>query len=258
MNFCHQKTKTNGRINHMDQFSPPNPPIKKPTRTNKQSIIAITLAVLLHILVVAIIYFSVFQDKVPSTSEQLSTNTEQPLPTVIITENKPESSTDKAKLTTKKDTAPDSNTPPASLKTVNQTPNINKKSPSKNTASQDNTTVKPANVDEKTANTDLATNNQPSTPEYTLKKTKEYEQLDEDIDKDSEQLSRLIDEVKKRNQQQIEQQQTTLSDTQSTPKPVEKTAPNSSVQKPKPQKEEVPLSTNNDYPITPIKSLNNE
>ncbi|MDN3453513.1 MULTISPECIES: hypothetical protein [unclassified Psychrobacter] len=241
----------------MDQFSPPNPPIKKPTRTNKQSIIAITLAVLLHILVVAIIYFSVFQDKVPSTSEQLSTNTEQPLPTVIITENKPESSTDKAKLTTKKDTPPDSNTPPDSLKTVNQTPNINKKSPSKNTASQDNTTVKPVNVDEKTANTDLATNNQPSTPEYTLKKTKEYEQLDEVIDKDSEQLSKLIIEVRRRNQDQIQQHQIDQPVVK-TPKPVEKPAPNSSVQKPELQKEEAPLSTNNDYPIAPIKSLNNE
>lgn len=242
----------------MDQPLPPNPPIKKPTRTNNQSIIAIILAILLHVLIVAIIYFSIFHNEESPRSEQLSRNDEQPLPAVIITETKPKSPSDITVLTNKAEVSTNDSTPTNQLKTVSQTPIINQKSPSKNTAALDNTTIKPANVDEKTANTDLATNNQPSTPEYTLKKTKEYEQLDEDIDKDSEQLSKLIDEVKKRNQQQIEQQQTTLSDTQSTPKPVEKTAPNSSVQKPKPQKEEAPLSTNNDYPITPIKSLNNE
>lgn len=241
----------------MDQPLPPNPPIKKPTRTNNQSIIAIILAILLHVLIVAIIYFSIFHNEESPRSEQLSRSDEQPLPAVIITETKPKSPSDITVLTNKAEVSTNDSTPTNQLKTVSQTPIINQKSPSKNTAALDSSTAEPSNND-KAIHTGLSINDDSSLPEYRLKKTKEYEQLDEDIDKDSEQLSKLIDEVKKRNQQQIEQQQTTLSDTQSTPKPVEKTAPNSSVQKPKPQKEEVPLSTNNDYPITPIKSLNNE
>ncbi|MBF0659817.1 hypothetical protein IPZ60_13800 [Psychrobacter sp. NG25] len=236
----------------MAQPLPPSPPIKKPTRTNNQSIIAIFLAILLHVLVVAIIYFSVFRNEESPQSEQLSRNDEQPLPAVIITETKPKTPSDVTGLTTKAEVPTNDSTQTNQLKTVSQTPIINQKSPSKNTAALDSTTAKPSN-DDKAIHTDLSINDNSSLPEYRLKKTKEYEQLDEDIDKDSEQLSKLIDEVKKRNQQQIEQQQTTLSDTQSTLRSVEKTAPISSV-----PKEEAPLSTNNDYPITPIKSLNNE
>ncbi len=68
-------------------------------------------------------------------------------------------------------------------------------------------------------------------PEYKLKQTQEYQQLDSDIDRDSEQLSKLINEIKQRNQGQIEEHhlpKTTL-------KPVNNTA-----------------TVPHDYPITPI------
>lgn len=68
-------------------------------------------------------------------------------------------------------------------------------------------------------------------PEYKLKQTQKYKQLDAEIDKDSEQLSKLINEIKQRNQSQIEEHhlpKTTL-------KPVNNTA-----------------TVPHDYPITPI------
>ena len=70
-------------------------------------------------------------------------------------------------------------------------------------------------------------------PEYKLKQTQEYKQLDADIDRDSEQLSKLINEIKQRNQSQIEEHhlpKTTL-------KPVNNIA-----------------TVPHDYPITPINS----
>ena len=238
----------------MDQPLPPNPPLKKPTRTHNQSIIAVILAILLHVLIVGIIYFSVFHNKESPRPEQLSRSDKQPLPAVIITETKPKSPSDITVPMTKAEVPTNDSAQTNQLETVSQTSIINQKSPSKNTAALDSSIAEPFNED-KAIHTDLSINDNSSLPEYRLKKTKEYEQLDEDIDKDSEQISKLIDEVKKRNQQQIEQQRTNTLGSQPIPNPAPKPSTVPSEQRSQTKTDATSSPSNGDYPITPIKPL---
>lgn len=86
----------------------------------------------------------------------------------------------------------------------------------------------------KTSDTGSAIDNQETDANYKLQPSQAYQQLDADIDKESEQLSKLIDEVKQRNQSQIQQHQTPTSET------------GNLIHTP---------SLKRDYPIIPINSL---
>lgn len=57
------------------------------------------------------------------------------------------------------------------------------------------------------------------------KSTKTYEQLDDDIEQDSEQLAELIGEIKDRNQRQIEQRQSEMTNAQIPPNSVPQADP---------------------------------
>lgn len=94
--------------------------------------------------------------------------------------------------------------------------------------------VTPSKDDNIITDVESTANKPPAQAEYKLKQTQEYQQLDKDIDQDNKQLSKLIDEVKKRNQSQIQQHHL--------PKAGETPSDNT----PRVQ---------HDYPITPITSL---
>lgn len=215
----------------MAQLLPPNRPKHK-------IIIAIILAVLLHVLVAIVLYFTVFHDT--STSDTLSSDTlpsidERPLPASIITEGEQVSPHDMKIVTTNINEQKTDASASDSVDKQNAQLTADAKS---STAKANNHSVKetaPLATVNNTA-TDIKPSGAKSSdqPEYKLEQTKETQQLDEDIDKDSEQLSKLIDEVKKRNQSQIQQHH--LPKVSETPS------------------ENAPR-VQHDYPITPITSL---
>ncbi|MBH0097468.1 hypothetical protein I6E61_13835 [Psychrobacter sp. NZS113] len=240
----------------MTQRSPSPTP---PTKPKDRSMLAIVLAVMLHIVIAVIIYFAVFDDK--SSKPTASTPVIEPsaLPSVVETVEKPPLSLTEEEAATQ--TVPGSNQVSSNNAKTAAVANSNvatkKTAPIKSTPSlaednaprtNSNARTEPAFTGDNQTRPKSTIDNQDSTPEYTLKKTKEYESLDTEIDKDSEQLAKLIDEVKKRNQQQIEQQQKNISSV--------KPAPRSPEQQTQPTTDTTSPPSNGDYPITPIKPLN--
>ena len=204
--------------NLMTQPLPPSNRLKKP---NDRSSIDIMLAVLIHVLVAVVIYFTVFDDKKSSTEESVVNNNDLISTSAIEDDGL-------TPFDSKKDMA----TPSNDLQTnKTSTADIDMASNTENNVANKNTVIaqEPMSLVQNTAqqgssssieqasklnannnlkpNADLVLDTQREQPEYTLKQTKEYQQLDADIDKDTEQLSKLIGEVKSYNQSQIQQYQ---------------------------------------------------
>lgn len=174
-----------------------------------KSLRAIVFAILLHILIAIIIYFSLFY-KSPSIDAPTAKIDYQRTTLIDKTkdddntpfESSEESTSDVAIVKDiskhiKKDSNIDTN-----YKTDNKKLNIDQNSREASKRVRD-IAVEPDSIsvlDDSNVNTVESV----AQPEYTLKQTQEYKQLDADIDKDSEQLSKLINEVKQRNQSQIE------------------------------------------------------
>lgn len=196
---------------------PSLPPISAKKQKNR-SMIAIVMAIMLHILIAVIVYFSVFDKKISSTLGSVSDTNRHPI--LKATEVKPQILP--ALIENKKSQAPQSSEPISNYDTtnsykvatdtqrklINTTVEITTKEaiPVNNTQSQaqeKKSVVSP--TDESSIGS--IPDNQNNRAEYTLKQTKEYEALDAEIDKDNEQLSKLIIEVKKHNQSQIQQHQ---------------------------------------------------
>lgn len=226
-------------------------PSLPPTSAKKQknrSIIAIAMAIMLHILIAIIVYFSVFDKKPSSTLGSVSATHRYPIlkatevePQVLpaLTENKKSQATQSSEPISNHNTtssykvATDTQRKPINTTVETATQAKTLVNNVQNQAREKNSVVSPTNE----SSTVSMPNNQNNHADYTLKQTKEYEALDADIEKESEQLSKLIDEVKQRNQSQIQQHQ------------AHKTTPrnndDTSVSKP-------------DHPITPINSLATE
>ena len=245
----------------------PTPPAKPRDR----SVLAIMLAVLLHISIAIIIYFTIFDDNTSKSADSTSTRENSESPSIVETIEKPPLSTSDETVTaetkekeattqsgaiSKQVSSDNAKTATATNNTVAtkntaaiETAAIKKPSSTQNNASKtnDNLRAEQALSDDNQTRLKSAIDNQDSTPEYTLKKTKEYDALDTEIDKDSEQMAKLIDEVKKRNQQQIEQQQTNTLGV--------KPAAVNSEQRSQTKTGATSSPSNGDYPITPIKPL---
>ena len=248
-----------------------------PAKPKDKSMLAIVLAVLLHIVIAIIIYFTVFDDNGSKSADSKSTLEYSESPSVVETIDKPPlSASDETVTADTTDTkAEEEATQSGALskqlssdnaKTATATNNavatentaaIKTPSSAQNNAPKrnDNLRAEPALSNENQTRLKLTIDNQDSPPEYTLKKTKEYDALDTEIDKDSEQMAKLIDEVKKRNQQQIEQQRTNTLGSQPIPNPVPKPAAVPSEQRPQTKTDATSSPSNGDYPITPIKPL---
>ncbi len=233
----------------MTQSLPPSNRLKRP---KDRSSLAIMLAVFIHILVAVIIYFTVFNDKKSSADESLLNNNGL-ISTSVIEENGPTPSDSKKDMAAQSIDLQKNETNTAGINmTANTENNLANNLANKNALS----TQEPTSIVQNAAqqdgsasveqasrlnannnlkpNTDLVLDTQQEQPEYTLKKTKEYQQLDADIDKDTERLSKLIGEVKNYNQSQIQQYKAdTHSNKSATATP----------------------SVQYDYPITPITPL---
>lgn len=256
----------------MTQRLPPTPP----TKPKDRSMLAIVLAVLLHIVIAIIIYFTIFDDNASKSTDSTSAlESSESLSIVETIEKPPLSASDetvtadtKEEATTQSGAiskqASSDNAKTAAITNNNvatkNTAAIKKSSSTQNNTpkTNDNLRAEPALSDENQTRLKSTIDNQDSTPEYTLKKTKEYESLDTEIDKDSEQMAKLIDEVKKRNQQQIEQQRTNTLGSQPIPNSVPKPAAVTSEQRPQSKTDTTSPPSNSDYPITPIKPLNDK
>ena len=212
--------------NLMTQLLPPSNRLKKP---NDRSSTAIMLAVLIHVLVAVVIYFTVFDDKKSST-EGFILNDNSLVSTSIIKQNV------LTPFDSKKDIAAQSidlKTNMTNTADIHMTMDAEKNLADKNVviAQKPKSIIKNAeqrddssSVDQTSnfnvnnnlrTNTDSILDAKTEQPEYTLKQTKEYQQLDADIDKDTEQLSKLIGEVKSYNQSQIQQYQSDKSSNKS-------------------------------------------
>ena len=230
--------------NLMTQLLPPSNQLKRP---KDRSPVAITLAILIHVLVTVVIYFTVFNDKESST-EVSSLNDNGLVSTSVIEDDGLTPFDDKKTMAIQSN---DLQTNKTSTTNINMVANTENNLADKNTliaqqptstvqnAAQQNSNSSVEQASRLNANNNLKPNTnsvldtQREQPEYTLKQTKEYQQLDADIDKDADQLSKLIGEVKKYNQSQIQQYQTdTPSNKSATATP----------------------SVKYDYPITPITS----
>ncbi len=199
----------------------PLPPTRR-IKLKDKSLLAIILAVLLHILIAVIIYFSIFRHEQPTVALPTTTDNRSVIPTAIIPKTEklspidqkdpkvqdtilPESK-EKANSATPVDTDPTADNQ-SSERDKDKTPALTS-TPSRDTTKEPVST--PVMKDSKInpiESTTTSPNTSSNQAEYKLKQTKETLQLDEDIDKDSEQLSKLIGEVKKRNQSQIQQHQ---------------------------------------------------
>lgn len=199
-------------------------------KANNGTILAIALALLLHIIIGFVIYFALFD---PIESETAPPTHERPGADSISNKSWPSINTkkssfnnyshsqeynnllDNAKTTVdtkntllsnnKTSTAPTDDMLFAKTKTApDLQPNTTKTQSKKHTPPliTDDSAESAANGDQK-----LKANH---TPQPNL----EYQNLADDIDKDSEQLSTLINEIKQRNQQQINTQQAIMLETQ--------------------------------------------
>lgn len=243
-----------------------------PTQPKDRSMLAIVLAVLLHIVIAIIIYFTIFDDNASKSTDSTSALESSESLSIVETIEKPPLSASDETVTA--DTKEEATTQSGAISKQASSDNAktaaitNNNVATKNTAAikklsstQNNTPktnddlrAEQALSDENQTRLKSTIDNQDNTPEYTLKKTKEYESLDTEIDKDSEQMAKLIDEVKKRNQQQIEQQRTNTLGSQSIPNSVPKPAAVTSEQRPQ-SKTDTTSPSNGDYPITPIKPI---
>lgn len=240
--------------------SPSIPPHK--IKSKERTLFAILLAVIVHLVIAVIIYFAVFYNK-NSSQNVLPHSINQPINQSInmeITEGlqAPDSTiiTGERTINTNPKNgngiAPQTTATPTANRTDNSdatsrkpAENVTKRmtdeplSSSKladdtvNAATNDLTLPLTTAETEATSVADRALepmDKASASAEYKLKQTDEYKRRDADIDKDSEQLSKLINEVKKRNQTQIQQHQT--------PKTT-------------PRNDDAPI-IKPDYPITPI------
>ena len=192
-----------------------------PTSAKKQknrSMIAIVMAIMLHILIAVIVYFSVFDKKTSSTLGPVSDTNRYHI--LKATEVKPQVLP--ALIENKTSQAPQSSEPINNHDTTNSykvatdtqriSVNTTVEMATKEAIPVNNTQNQAREKKSVVSPTDEASivsipDNQNNRAEYTLKQTKEYEALDAEIDKDNEQLSKLINEVKKHNQSQIQQHQ---------------------------------------------------
>lgn len=202
-------------------------------RLKNYPIIAIVLAISLSLLIAAIAYFATLDNKPAVKLEDSKLNDERSISTSIL----------------KRKPAPIDNL---------VAPDNNKEISAQSYKSKDKEIIKnPSSVKQTTDSTTnninnrkkTADNNQQSPLEYELKQTEDYQQLDADIDQDNEQLAELIDEVKKRNQSQIQQHQLPQSETNDmATNDADANSTNTKNIRPTAQIEY-------DYPITPITSL---
>ena len=221
------------------------------------TIIAITLAVLLHILIAIIIYSTIFKHNKLSERETLPLATDdqnfsslvkhkQQMPNISRENNADKQviqsveSRDNDALSHNKAVADSENQPghKNTTKPIAQDtpPNIS----SQRKTNKDNDSLLNAQAStpylntHKPENIETLTNDQKNQSEYKLKQSKEYERLDAEIDNNNERLSKLITEIKKHNQSQIQQHHL--------PKAGETSSDNTPM-------------VQHDYPITPITSL---
>ncbi|WP_250162891.1 hypothetical protein [Psychrobacter sp. WY6] len=220
---------------------PKSLPPTKPVRPRDKSMLAIVLAVLLHIVVGIVIYFTVFDKERPITVPTVTADNKQSVSAAMVADEKLSAANPKDLIdqieSSKSVNSHKKNS--ASVSTNNTSANestTSKQKPEVITNSRDTVapTVTLSKNDNIITDVESTTNKTPAQAEYKLKQTQEYQQLDKDIDQDNEQLSKLIDEVKKRNQSQIQQHHL--------PKASETPSDNT----PRVQ---------HDYPITPITSL---
>ena len=205
----------------------PQAPIKLKDRT----IIAVALAVGLHLLLAALIYFFVFNN---NTLPDESGDNKAATPTFIVTKAHTDSATTDAAADIKIETH-DATTETHDVKKVESIKDpITANKPQKpKSVSQE--IKQPNHVDTTAAAPNAAITNSPAAPKtpdvqsdapvYQLKPTQEYEQLDDDIEQDSEQLAELIGEIKDRNQRQIEQRQSEMANAQIPPNSVPQADP---------------------------------
>lgn len=187
-------------------------------RIKDSSMMATVLAISLSLLIAAIAYFAIFTDKpavIPKDSKPIN---ERPISTSTVKDNQL--------------------IPPDDSVVAKDSPDISDQSdkPQKPQTVEENSSVKQVadlKVNKTTTRTETIEKSQQNPPEYTVKQTEKYQQLDANIDEDNEQLAGLIDEVKKRNQSQIQQHQLPKADTS-----INNTTP-------------APQADSN-YPITPI------
>ncbi|MBO1530098.1 hypothetical protein J3492_02585 [Psychrobacter sp. F1192] len=200
-------------------------------KANNGTTLAIALALLLHIIIGFVIYFALFD---PIESETAPPTHERPGADSISNKSWPSISI-KTSSSNDYSHSQEYNNLPDTAKTTVDTKNTLLSNNKTSTASTDdvlfaktktapdlqpNTTKTPSKKHtppslitddsaESAANGDqkLKAND---TPQLNL----EYQSLADDIDKDSEQLSTLINEIKQRNQQQIDMQQALMLETQ--------------------------------------------
>lgn len=207
----------------------PLAPILSAKKTKDRATIAIVLAILLHLLIAAIVYFTIF-NKNPSAVIPLATPNESPVTTSAIeqkgskflaTEQPLPAISQPSTFTVKNKDNTSRIDPETTMTNRTAATNIQVNSEQRSTkrAAQSSTLTTAANIpiENKYLTEDLVGSNteqqtigpdQSNNTEYKLNKTKEYHALEAEIEKDSEQLSQLIAEVKKRNQSQIQQHQT--------------------------------------------------
>lgn len=214
---------------------PPSAKLSKDKTT-----IAIILAVLVHILLASIVYFTVFNKENTSSPDDSQISNNQ-LPSkdiaedqLIVAEDLPLSDTT-ATVAMPSDQV-DDNTD--NVKAANVGRNSAVKVKNDTFAIRDESNIEPPMNDNRIVSNSESTPSNSS--EYELKKTQEYQQLDDDIDKNNEQLSKLIGEIKKYNQNNIQQHQG-----------------NEAPKQPAPSLTPAP-SVQYDYPITPIDPPNNQ
>lgn len=243
----------------------PHPSAPTPTSKPKdQPILTIVLALLLHVLLAIVVYFTVFDHKKTSESQALI-NKNQPITSkpMIAEDTKitidqiavDQVTVDDTEVFTAKVSANTEPTASAAPVSNNNTATQNHKPqehtpPQKPPSSQEPSVIETSrraslskdsedndDLSVTTINNRAVNGEQQNLSGYRLQQTKETQQLNADIDKDSEQLSKLINEVKQRNQQQIDAQQAN--------QPIEPpilASPADEMMTP-------------DYPITPITSL---
>ncbi|WP_348549574.1 hypothetical protein AADH33_03440 [Psychrobacter sp. KFRI-CH2-11] len=223
-------------------------PIRKP---KEKPALTIILALLLHVWLAIIIYFTVFDHKNTPESQDLMTRDKPVISAPSSTENTKATANQVAindieaisttvSINTAEPTVPQMLTSNRDVATQNH--KSQKQSPSPKPTSSQTQSLTEENLSP-VSHDDSATYDEPITkkpqnlPKHQLQKTKEYQVLEDEMDEDSEQLSTLINEIKQRNQQQIDSQHVT--------QPIEPSVPANPT-------DEVLIP---DYPITPITSL---
>ena len=233
-----------------------------------RTITAIILALLLHLMVALVLYVTLYER--PDTDTQQATHHTQPAPVVAqshdtsqvnVTQSTERHDNKKTMITKQKTDLPAITTPtqkvaqaskdasiakdkapkqPANMlaSTVNQNPlNSSTNTPDIDTSSNKKANTRASNNNtSQTAKNDTYKNSRSANDNSTqqLQTTAEYEHLEDELEENAERLFALINTVKERNQQQINEQR--ASQSIKSPKPTEQI-------------------TTPDYPISPITSL---